>query len=196
MRAHRTISSIACLPLIALVSVACGAAPGVTTSASSLARPSASSGAGTAGVGGSPAGPSASSALPEGVYRTPSLTVDEIRAALTANGVSTSQFDIDYKGVRSIVFSLRFGDGRMSWFESRDGGPDEIDAEGTYSIEGGSTIVETDSQDRSMIRIDFSVVGTMLKTHWTVDRNAGSGDPHALTAIVAFFNTAAYTRQP
>jgi hypothetical protein len=198
MRGNSVVSWIGLIALIAFVSTACGASPAASVvGPSPLASTTSSSPAlDTASVGASSPSSFVVSALPEGVYRTDSQTVAEIRAALKANGVPTAQFDADYEGVEWVVFTLRFGAGHMTWFESRDGGPDDIDAEGSYVIEDGRRIVETDSNDQSVTRIDFTVDGTTLKTHWTVDASAGGGDPHALPAITAFFNTAPYTRQP
>jgi hypothetical protein len=186
MRGHGILISIGTSALIGLVSAGCGSQPGVTASTGVPATSAAAASASPAGA----------SALAEGVYRTDALTLAAVEAALTSNGVSTTQFALDYQGVKSITFTIRFGGGQMTWFESRDGGPDDIDATGTYVIENGDTIVETDANDQSVIRIDFTDIGSTLKTHWTVDPSAGAGDPHALAAITAFFDTAPYTRQP
>ena len=189
--------------LAALIAAGCAAGAVVSPATTPNSAPASASQAPLAATPSATASsspsPSTTSALPEGTYRTDPVPVSTIVAALKAENVPTAQYEADMRGVETVVFTLRFQDGRMVWFASIDGGPDDINAEGTYVIEDGRTIVETDASGdpTSIIRIDFTLDGPTLTTHWQPDAIARAwDDPAALPGTTSFFNSAPYTRQP
>lgn len=88
---------------------------------------------------------SAADVLPEGVYRTPPLTADDIRAAANAGGFTrTEAAAVTDLFSDSVVWELTLADGRWTQSEIYDGAPADVGWEGSYTVTDGHTVVATE----------------------------------------------------
>jgi hypothetical protein len=94
------------------------------------------------------ASPSSDSRLPEGTYRTPELTVDQLVAAGVSAGFDQTAVEDHLArgdgGERTAVLTLKLEAGRWTLFEAFDGRPAEMGWSGTYQVIDADTVVATD----------------------------------------------------
>ena len=98
--------------------------------------------------------------LPEGVYRTPELTADQVRAAALAAGFAEDDVNAFVPDEGTAVWGLRLANGGWTQYESIDGVPEEAGWRGTYEIVDDDTVVATDPG--AVITYDYSFDGEQL----------------------------------
>ena len=85
--------------------------------------------------------------IPEGVYRTPELTRDQLLAAGVAAGFAEADVDafLDADGiVDTATFGLRLADGGWTELYAYDGADEASAGAGTYEVVDEDTVIATD----------------------------------------------------
>jgi len=143
------------------------------------------------------AGPSAGTSdprLPEGTYRTPDLTVDQLIAAGVAGGFSPAEVD-EFPGwpadAERMVYTLKLEAGRWTLFESVDGGPADVGWAGAFEVIDDDTVVATDTCGAITYR--YSMQGNELILDMIEDE-CQAGDLGELIAQTTIFETAPFTK--
>jgi hypothetical protein len=106
------------------------------------------SSASATGAASSPAArssPSADPRLPEGTYRTGTITLDQLIATGVAAGFNAAAVEKlfrEHDGVSvSVAYTIKLKSGRWSAFEAVNGRPDKIGWAGTYQIIDDDTVI-------------------------------------------------------
>ncbi len=114
--------------------------------------------------------------LPEGIYRTPELTLDQVIATLIAAGFTEEEvsafFGTDLPE-GTVTFGLRLADGGWTQLESINGGPEEAGWRGTYEVIDDVTVIATDSC--GAITYEYALDGEQLTLDMVDDQCVGAG---------------------
>jgi hypothetical protein len=134
-------------------------------------------------------------AIPEGVYRTPELTVDQLRQTALDAGFAEDDVDAFFEGaVGTTVFGLRLADGGWTQLYSNDGGPEGVGWRGTYEVIDDDTVVATDPC--GPITYTYSLEGEQLTLDMIDDQCTGAGGDTEIVELIAqttIFETAPFT---
>jgi hypothetical protein len=87
------------------------------------------------------------SLLPEGTYRTPELSREQLLARGKKAGLTQAQAEqaLAQDGIeQTAVFAVKLEGGQFAQFYSYDGGAEGIGSRGTYEVMGDSTFVTTE----------------------------------------------------
>jgi hypothetical protein len=133
--------------------------------------------------------------IPEGLYRTPELTRDDLLAAGLDAGFSEADVNafLDADGTHSTVqFGLLLADGGWTQRVAFDGDADSVGWRGTYEVVDEDTVIATDPC--GPITYDYTVDGDVLTLDMVDDQcvEGGVGDQIAQTVI---FESAPFTLQ-
>jgi hypothetical protein len=130
----RAAALLACSLMVVLVP-ACG----------SGSDPEATEGTASSSAGAPPAAAAPSdSRLPEGTYRTPELTREQLLAAGVTAGLTQAQAEqaLAVDGIeQTATFALKLEGGRWTQFYSYDGGAEASTFRATYQVEDDGTVV-------------------------------------------------------
>lgn len=132
--------------------------------------------------------------IPDGMYRTPEVTYDQLVATAVAAGFTEADataFLGPDSGDAGIVFSLRLAAGGWTQSVSFDGAADEVGWRGTYEVVDDDTVVAMDFC--GAITYNFAVSGDVL-TLDMVDDQCDDGGVEDLIAQTVIFETAPFTR--
>jgi hypothetical protein len=152
-------------------------------------RETAGAGSGSPSV--APAASSASSALPDGTYRTGPIPVAAVIAANKAAGTDPGYLPA---GVKSFVFTIRLQHGQLVQFESDDGGPDKNEWSGAFQTVGNTVITtEHPPVGTDVYTYTFTLTGGTLTLHFVSDTQ---NDPFDMAWAVSIYDTAPFVRQP
>ena len=130
--------------------------------------------------------------LPEGSYRTPSLTVDQLAAAAVAAGFAQSETEralAEADLSTSAIYTIRLFAGVWTLLVGHDGRPAEVGMEGKYTVVDDHTVIFTDSC--GAITYDYSLQGDQLSLRVVTDECPGRGELLTQTFI---YQTAPFTR--
>ena len=102
--------------------------------------------------------------LPEGVYRTPELTRQQLVDAGVAAGYERTAVEagLDNAGIETAVYGLRLGDGGWLQLAQSNGGPEDLAWRGTYQIIDDNTVIATETGTGCEITYDFKLDGQQL----------------------------------
>jgi hypothetical protein len=103
--------------------------------------------------------------LPEGDYRTPELSADQLIATAVAAGFNEAdaQANLDGQGIDSTAtYGLRLADGHWTTLLSYDGVPFNSGWEGTYEMVDDDTVTATESGHECTITYTYAFDGAQL----------------------------------
>jgi hypothetical protein len=186
--------------LAALLAAGCTSAapsPSATTAAASaLATTSAAASATAPAAGGSAPTPSSGATSPlVGVWKTGSVTKDQMVAALQRAGLQKWIQPFLATGIGDDnVFTLRIKDGHWVQYWSSGGGSSEENDTGGYSIDGTKVTVSHGSNGSDSF--EWSVSGDQLTLTVGVDTVPPSNGIPENVYQTAFYAAAPYVRQP
>jgi hypothetical protein len=130
-------------------------------------------------------------ALPEGVYRTHTLTWDDALAAIKAAGFSKDAARVRpiFDFHNTVVFTIKLQGGQWTEFESDDGGPDRVGDLGTYTVTS-DVLAMTGDGGKGHQRFNWTLDGAALSL------KPLPGDPQRLGPdAVAVFTSGPFYRQ-
>jgi hypothetical protein len=136
-------------------------------------------------VGGSTVSGVAEPGLPEGTYRTPELTREQLAAAALEAGFTEEDIDafLDADGIEGTVqFALQLAAGGWTQRYAYDGGDEDVGWRGTYVVVDEDTVIATDPC--GPITYDYRIEGDELTLDMVDDRcDGGVGELIAQTII-------------
>jgi hypothetical protein len=133
--------------------------------------------------------------LPEGIYRTPALTLDQLTA--TAVNAGFAEEDVTtFLGAddpaQTHVFALRLADGGWTLLDSYNGGAETVGWRGTYELIDDDTVVATDPC--GAITYTYTLDGEQLTLDMIDDQcDGGVGE---LIAQTITFESSPFTLEP
>ena len=133
--------------------------------------------------------------LPEGIYRTPELSRDELIAAGVAAGFDPADVEafVDAEGIdNSAVFELRLAAGGWTSSVEYDGAPEEVAWRATYEVIDQDTVVAT--EPCGSVTFNYSVVGDQLTLDFIEDCAGAAGDQTGSIAQTILAESAQFTR--
>ena len=131
--------------------------------------------------------------LPEGVYRTPELTRDQLVTTAIEAGFAEEDVNafLDGDGLeQTAVLGLRLADGGWTQLYAYDGGAEDVGWRGTYEVVDDDTVVATDPC--GAITYTYMLDGDQL-TLDMVDDQCESGGVGELIAQTILYETAPFT---
>lgn len=122
--------------------------------------------------------------IPEGLYRTPELTRDQLLAAGVAAGFAEADVNafLDADGIVDTThYALRLADGGWTQMYAHDGAAEDVGWRGTYEVVDGDTVIATDSC--GPITYQYRLDGDELTLDMVDDQCDGIGDQIPQTVI-------------
>jgi hypothetical protein len=129
--------------------------------------------------------------IPEGLYRTPELTRDDLLAAGLDAGFSEADMNafLDADGIEGTVqFGLLLADGGWTQRYAYDGADEDVGWRGTYEVVDADTVIATDPC--GAITYEYALDGDVLTLDMVDDQCPGLGEQIAQTVI---FESAPFT---
>ena len=110
--------------------------------------------------------PSADPRLPEGTYRTGTISLDQLIASGVAAGFNPAvveKFYREHEGVSvSDAFTIKLQSGRWTQFGAVDGGPDEIGWAGRYKVLDDDTVFASEIGHPCNVTYTFKLADNQL----------------------------------
>ena len=139
-----------------------------------------------------PATAAPATGLPEGSYRTPALTMDQLTAAAVAAGFAQPETEralAEADLTTSAIYTIRLFAGGWTLLVGHDGAPAELGMESKYTVVDDHTVIFTDSC--GAITYDYSMQGDQLSLRVVTDECPGRGELLTQTFI---YQTAPFVR--
>jgi hypothetical protein len=139
--------------------------------------------------------------LPEGDYRTPELTRDQLVAAGVNAGFAENDvqawLDAALPGFEgTIAWGLRLGDGAWSQYQIVNAGPLEIGSRGTYELVDDDTMIATEAPPYSCrTTSSYELDGQQLRLDVINSTCPDGSGPDNLLVLTFIFETAPFTLQ-
>ena len=133
--------------------------------------------------------------LPEGVYRTPEVTLDQLIATALDAGFTEADVNAFFAGsdpADTHMFTLRLANGGWTHLDSYNGGAEEAGWRGTYEVIDADTVVAR--APGTVITYDYAFDGEQLTLDMIDDQCGPCGDDVGeLIAQTISFETAPFT---